>query len=55
MKIEVGVKVVDSSAGKKLVFAGGEWEDWESPFCIHGIKLRWCCEDCEEIILHRGL
>ena len=49
MKILVDCKVVEPGyAGndqQRLVFAGENWDD--PSFCIHGIKLRWLCDDCE--------
>lgn len=34
---------------QRLIFNGGVWSDWgDMRFCIHGEKLRWSCDECDE-------
>lgn len=55
--LEVRIIAADSDEGKakgcsrpKMVFAGGLWDEWDITFCIHGEKLRWTCDHCDEAL-----
>ncbi len=43
---DVPAIVVRNEDGR-LILSGYEWES-DPPFCIHGIKLRWECDWCNE-------
>lgn len=45
MKVEIETTIEHERVVQ--VFPYGETN---SEHCIHGIKLRWSCEDCEELI-----
>lgn len=32
----------------RMLFAGPIWDEWDLQFCIHGEKLRWTCDECNE-------
>lgn len=52
MKIQLDCKAIPSGpAGNsrpRLVFTGPLWDAWDHTFCVHGEKLRWTCDDCDE-------
>jgi hypothetical protein len=54
MKIPVECAILEPGARcndlPRLIFSGGEWDEWDVQFCIHGIKLRWLCDHCESDI-----
>ena len=52
MKLEIDV--VQSKDDGRYIFKGPNWDDWEGdgggiPFCIHGEKRRWQCDECSEL------
>lgn len=56
MIIRVSAKAVMAGTAPKLIFSGfGVWDDWDHEydlaFCIHGEKLRWTCDDCDEYFI----
>ena len=34
----------------RIVFCGGLWDEWDISFCVHGEKLRWQCDECEQAL-----
>lgn len=49
IKIKCKVKVKEDKFKQRLVFDDYYWEEWgETDFCVHGMKLRWSCDYCEE-------
>jgi len=52
MKIQIEAKVEQSGAhgndNPRLIFSGPLWDEWDLEFCIHGEKLRWGCDECDE-------
>jgi len=57
MKIENEARLIEPGTDEakakgcsrpRLVFAGGLWTEWDLEFCIHGEKLRWSCDQCDE-------
>lgn len=32
----------------RLVPTGPVWDEWDLTFCVHGEKLRWTCDCCDE-------
>jgi len=34
--------------GGRFIPHGYYWHDQHPQFCVHGIKLRWSCDACEE-------
>lgn len=56
MKVSIECKVVppghNGNAQPRLIFTGRYWkEDWgdDIEFCIHGIKMRWMCDECGDL------
>lgn len=47
MKIKIEVKIVKVPQ-LRLIFTGIIWDSQDLQFCIHGEKLRWTCDDCNE-------
>lgn len=33
----------------RLVFSGPCWKEMDLQVCIHGEKLRWTCDHCDEM------
>jgi len=50
VSIECAAKIRDDGSRPRLVFIGHAWDEWgmELPFCVHGEKLRWTCDACDE-------
>lgn len=53
MKILCDCKILPDDSGQgnsrpRLVFTGELWDEWDLEFCVHGEKLRWRCDACEE-------
>lgn len=44
----VPVRVIGELLDRRLVFDGPLWKEWDHTFCIHGEKLRWQCDTCNE-------
>lgn len=55
MEIKVECDAIRSSEcdGPRLIFTGPVWSEWDITFCIHGVKLRWNCEWCDEYFAHQ--
>lgn len=54
MKIELKCNVVEpgpaGNSRRRLVFTGLIWDEWDHTFCVHGEKLRWSCDECDEAL-----
>lgn len=51
MKIEINCKEIKAGGYKKLVFDDflfEQWDEYNLWFCVHGEKLRWFCDECDE-------
>lgn len=52
MKIQLECKAVPpgpaGNSKPRLVFSGSLWDEWDHTFCVHGEKLRWTCDECDE-------
>lgn len=50
MNFLCGAIAIESGTKPRLVFTGYVWKDWGDSitFCIHGEKLRWTCDWCDE-------
>jgi len=38
----------------RLIADDFEWPEWDQQWCIHGEKLRWTCDWCEEYFKRRN-
>lgn len=47
--IPVHCRVVKHGDQFRMIPAGFHWHDQDPPFCIHGVKLRWSCDYCDDI------
>lgn len=52
MKIQIECKAItpgpSGNSKPRLIFTGTVWDEWDVEFCVHGEKLRWGCDDCDE-------
>jgi hypothetical protein len=52
IKIKIECKATRPGTGgsdePRLIFTGPVWDEWDLTFCIHGIKLRWSCDECDD-------
>lgn len=52
MKVTLDAKEVQpgelGNTEPKLIFTGPIWDDFGISFCVHGEKLRWSCDACED-------
>lgn len=47
-KIEFSCRVEEYGGNKKLIPNDYWWEGETTDWCVHGMKLRWSCDFCEE-------
>lgn len=54
MEIDIEAKAIPrhhehlGNSQPRLLFVGKVWKEWDLNFCIHGEKLRWGCDWCDE-------
>ncbi len=52
LKIEIEVQPIKagemSNDKPRLLFCGPIWSEWDLQFCVHGEKLGWQCDYCDE-------
>lgn len=48
IEVAVSCKVEEHGGRDRLIPNGFSWYDQDLSFCVHGIKLRWRCDDCAE-------
>lgn len=49
MKITLEAELSDG----RLVFTDERWKELDLQVCVHGEKLRWTCDDCDEAVRSR--
>jgi hypothetical protein len=48
LTIQIEAKAIRDGSNPRLMFSGELWDDMDAQFCVHGCKLRWSCDDCDE-------
>lgn len=49
MKVEIEAQLINDRLVQ--VFTYGREKELNDQHCIHGIKLRWSCDDCEDWVI----